>query len=171
MTVLAELLNQRKAAFDKIRDLQAQITKLAVVEEPDVSVDGTALVRGLIDDLEATATFTQIVTVRINEANNAAQVEFEGVARSLMDRVALRDRLQLVVKQRESIQSDIEGQLGLGEGRRRSYLYSRERRSKDDIKDVSLIDLVAFKAETKRMADRVRALDIEIQKVNWSYQV
>lgn len=169
MTVLAELLNQRKAAFERLHEAQVQIAKSAVVEQPDLTDEVTAATEDLINEVEATAIFIQTITVAINYANNRAVLSFEDKQMTLMEAIALRDRLQLVTKQRTTTLDEIETALGVASGKHRWYS-TRERRNKDDIREVSAIDLKAFRAATKRSADRVRALDIEIQKVNWSFE-
>lgn len=171
MTVLAELLNQRKAAFERLHLAQGQIAKTAIVEEPDLTVEVKAEVAALVEDMTASAAFIQEATIAINVANNGAFLVFEGDRMSLMGAIAMRDRLSLLVKQREATISEIEDALGLGDARSRRFYSMRERRNKDDIKEVAALDIKAFREATREYATRVRLLDIEIQKVNWSFAV
>lgn len=171
MTVLAELLNQRKAAFEALNHAQAQIVKTAVVEEPDLTPELRNETADLLETVRATVAVIRAATIQINQGNNRAEVTFEGSTMSLMEAIAVRDNLNLLHKQQESILEGIESALGLGEGRRHSYYRIRERRNKDEIKEVAALDLKEFREHTRGLASRVRLLDIEIQKVNWSFQV
>lgn len=164
--IIAEALNERKDCYTKAKALANQIAADAVVEKKNP--ERTAVdVKDLQLQFHAALEKATELTVKINLANNREKVVFEGNSLSLMAAIALRDAMTLDHTLRKSILDAIDLSLGKGAGRR---FYGRAR-SKDDIKEVSLIDQDALRKEIDALAEKRRQLDIEIQKVNWSAEL
>lgn len=161
--VIAEALNERKDYYTKAKALASQIAAEAIVEKknPEVTAETIAV---LVAALHGTMQHARQLTVDINEANNRETVTVGADTLSLMEAIALRDQLTLLHVHRTSILDAIE----VATGRRRDRYGFGSRRSKADIKEVSLIDRDAFRKENDALAEQRRLLDIEIQKVNWS---
>jgi hypothetical protein len=85
-----------------------------------------------------------------------------------MEAIALRDELTLRHSLKSQILAALDAALGKGKGRH-SYYYSPK--TKDTVKEVSLIDRDVFRKELDNLAEQRRLLDIEIQKVNWSAEL
>lgn len=167
MTVLAELLNQRKAAHERLNDVTGQIPRAAVVEEPDLTEEIRNFVRDLVREQMDLTLQIETLTLRINYANGRARVTFAGMDMPLMESVAMRDRLSMLLKNREKALAEIEEALGKRSGR----YWARDRRKKEEVKDVSALDLTEIRRQNDDMAKEIRALDVEIQKINWSFEV
>lgn len=161
--VIAEALNARKDAYTKAKALAAQIASDAVVEKknPETTPEAIEALRGQLSETMKHATE---LTVHINLANNREMLTFMDEKLSLMEAIAMRDQLTLYHSLRVGIADSIDEALG----RRRSRYGMYGRKSKDDVKEVSLIDRDSFRKENDALAEQRRLLDIEIQKVNWS---
>lgn len=113
-------------------------------------------------------THFESLTVAINRANNAARVTVDGGSLSLMEAIALRDRLMLEAKQREAALDAADEALGRG-GRRRYG--SSERRTKDDVRRLSVGDQAERRKAHDALARRIRELDLAIQQINWTVEI
>lgn len=165
--VIAEALNERKTLFKAARELTAQIAADAVVEkrDPDATAEDIA---ALLTRLESALTEAAALTIAINQANNHEMVTVGGKTTTLMEAIALRDQLTLLHASRVEILNGLDEALGKRRGR---YIGMYGRKTKDDVKEVSLIDRDAFRKENDAIAEQRRLLDIEIQKVNWSAEL
>lgn len=165
--VIAEALNERKDLYTKAKALAAQIAAEAVVEKktPERTAEQ---IDDLVRELGNTLVKAQQLTTDINVANNRESVYFDGTTYNLMEAIALRDRLTLLHAHRTSVLDSIDERLGKRSGR---YGYLGSRRTKDDVKEVSLIDRDVFRRDNDKLAEQRRQLDIEIQKVNWSAEL
>lgn len=166
MTIIAEALNERKDCYAKAKILATQIAAEAVVEKknPDTTVD---TINDLLVEFDALMDRATYLTVAINEANNREMIHFGKIETSLMAAIAMRDELTLRHSLRTSMLDTIDAALGKGRGRLGYY----GRKTKDDIKEVSLIDRDQFRKDNDALAEQRRQLDIEIQKVNWSAEL
>ena len=162
--LLAEALAARNDAKKVILAAGERLGAAMVrFEDEDEKVKAAELATADSAFAEALGRFESL-SVAINQANNTAQVPFEGRTTTLMEAIALRDRLMLEAKQREHALEAADEALGRG-GRRRYG--SSERRTKDDVRRLAVDDLAARHAAHDALARRIRELDIAIQQVNW----
>ena len=165
MTVLAELLNERKSQQTKINELIARIQATAIVDADEEALEQKKIdVSDLMEKLESGIDTWHAINRAIMDANNEAQVTFEGTTTSMAVAVTLRESMLKYHKALDSINNSLE------ETRTSRRLYG-DARKKDDIKQIKLLNTASLHAMIDKLAERVRLLDIEIQKVNWSYEV
>lgn len=165
MTVIAEALNERRRIFTEINELDERIAAAAVrdADEPEEPADQP--VDALLAQLDADLERLRELSVALNQVNNRTMVAFEGRPMTLMEAIALRDQLALDIKQRKAILSAIESALGKAT---RHGLGFTARRTKDDIRQETTLPLRDLRDQIGVRAMRLRLLDLEIQKVNWS---
>lgn len=153
--LLAEALAARKDALEKIKELEDLLGSAMVRDEDERAYD----VAGLMTRFEARLTEYGELTTRINRTNNVATIRFEGRAYTLMEAVALRERLLLEARTRRGAHQeaiDTIGRTGYG------------LRSKDQVKRVATVDLNRFREATDAISERTRRLDIVMQQANWT---
>ena len=169
--LLAEALAAKKDALKEVTDLRERLAAAAVRYEDQESAteDPTELVAKLDDALDR----FESLTVRINQTNNQTRLAFDGRELSIMEAVALRDRLTLEAKARRAVVDAIEEGLETKSGRAQPAYYGAQpaRRSKDDVRKVVTIDFKEARAAADALSERVRRLDIALQQQNWTVEV
>jgi hypothetical protein len=80
---------------------------------------------------------------------------------SMMEAIALRDRLALSIKRQRAVLEALEGSRGRGR-------YSYEKRTKDDVRQLPTMEPTELRNAIDGESARMRLLDVEMQKVNWS---
>jgi len=167
--LLAEALAAKKDAFKEVDDLRERLAAAAVrYEDQDAATEDPAdLVAKLDDALDR----MESLTVRINRTNNETRLGFDGRELSIMEAVALRDRLTLEARIRRGIVEAIEMGLEIKPSRHPQYYAATERRSKDDIRKVVTVDYKAARAAADDVSERVRRLDLALQQQNWTVEL
>jgi hypothetical protein len=113
--LLAEALAARKDTIKEIEELSRRLTAAAVrYEDQPAPVDDPVRV-----DAELTRALDrlQALAVRINLANNETRLSFDGRELTMMEAVALRERLVLEAKARRAAVDAVEHALGAGKSR------------------------------------------------------
>ena len=167
--LLAEALAAKKDALTEVSDLRERLAAAAVrYEDQDAATEDPAeLVAKLTDALDR----VQSLTVRINTSNNAAHLVFDGRELSIMEAVALRDRLTLEAKARRAVVDAIDEALETKRRPRGDFYAVSGRRSKDDIRRVVTVDYKAARRAADDVSERVRRLDIALQQQNWTVEL
>jgi hypothetical protein len=168
--LLAEALAAKKDALTEVSDLRERLAAAAVrYEDQDAATeDPTELVAKLDDALDR----VESLTVRINTTNNATRFAFDGRELSVMEAVALRDRLTLEAKVRRAVVEAIDAGLEIrAMAQPEAYFPQPARRSKDDIRKVVAVEYKAERAVADALSERVRRLDIALQQLNWTTEL
>jgi hypothetical protein len=167
--LLAEALAAKKDALKEVMDLRERLAAAAVRYEDQESAteDPTELVAKLDDALDR----VESLTVRINQANNQARVAFDGRELSIMEAVALRDRLTLEAKVRRAVVEAVDEGLETKPGQRANAYFQQPRRSKDDVRKVVTVDYKRERGVADALSERVRRLDIALQQLNWTVEL
>lgn len=165
--LLAEALAAKKDALKEVDDLRERLAAAAVrYEDQEASEDPAELVAKLDDALDR----VESLTVRINKTNNETRLGFDGRELSIMEAVALRDRLTMEARIRRGIVDAIEAGLEIKKGRQEHYFVA-DRRSKDDVRRIVAVDYRAARSAADDVSERVRRLDIALQQQNWSVEL
>lgn len=158
--LLAEALNERREVIKRISETGArwarELTWDEDGDEPDREV-ATRATEGLDKDLAR----LEELNIAINGANNRVKLPS---GKTIMESIAERDRLNFEHKVLEQTARNLESEIT---GGARVY----ERRKKDDVKTRSLVKPRDLTARADAAAARIRRLDLEIQKVNWTTEV
>ena len=167
--LLAEALAAKKDALKEVEDLRERLAAAAVrYEDQEASEDPADLVAKLDDALDR----MESLTVRINKTNNETRLGFDGRDLSIMEAVALRDRLTMEARIRRGVVDAIDEGVEARPGRQPQYYAAAPaRRSKDDIRKVVAIDYKAARAAADDVSERVRRLDIALQQQNWTVEL
>jgi hypothetical protein len=165
--LLAEALAARRDARDQFEDLSDRIAAAAVrYEDQDMPVgDSTKLVGELtarLDTLES-------LVVRINRTNNGTRLRFDSRDLSIMEAIALRQRLTLEAEARRNMVEAIEDAIGTYRSGRRGLFGSR--RSKDDVRALPTVDIAAERKVADRLSETVRRLDLALQQKDWTTEL
>lgn len=159
--LLAEALAARKDVVKQIDELSRRLSAAVLRYEDDSApVDDPAqvtveLARAL-DRMEG-------LTVQIHRANNETRLAFDGRELTLMEAVALRERLVLESKARHAAVQAVEQAFGAG-SRGRGWLSGR--RAKDDIRELPNVDLAAERRTANGLSESLRRLDMAMQQRN-----
>jgi hypothetical protein len=164
--LLAEALAARKDCVTEIEALSARL-KGAVVryEDQTAAADDPASV---LLDLETALDRLEDLTVRINRTNNATRVAFAGRDLSLMEAIAMRERLVLEAKARRGGVEAVELATGVGRSGR-GWLGTK--RAKDEVRELPTVDLQGERSTADKLSERVRLLDLAVQQRNWTTQL
>jgi hypothetical protein len=157
--LLAEALKDRATLEGEIRELKSRIADVAV--HPD-DEPATEPAKDLLEALLTKITAAAELTGRINRANNAVSVSFEGRKYTLMGAVLARDELKRKAEAVRSILAEVERAFG-----GHDYGYGR-RRGKDEVKLMSDLPVGYLRTMAEGFSARLNALDMEIQKVNFT---
>ena len=158
--LLAEALKGRATLEGEIRELKSRIADVAVHPEDEPAAESAKdLLELLLTKISAVAELTG----RINRANNTVSVSFEGRRYTLMGAVLARDELKRKAEAVRSILAEVERALG----RAGDYGYGR-RRGKDEVKMNSDLPVGSLRTMAEGFSSRLNALDMEIQKVNFT---
>jgi len=145
---LAEALIERKAITLKIQDIQGRINSNMIVNVGDEPVENPEdLLKQLVDLVCELGNLIK----RINETNNTALVENgDTITVSIVN----RDMLNMRHKQLESIIMQ-------------SSRINQSRYTKDDIKEICLLNVNEIRKEMDSISKSYRELDTLIQAANW----
>lgn len=163
--LLAEALAERRQILDRVSGVGDRWIAVATWDD-DEPVPAQTEADAAVGELDADLDRLQLLNVAVYRANNEAAVVWAGSPMSITEAIALRDRLNLERKTLESAKQKIEEAIGTRRGR-----WFSDRRSRDDVKTSSLIDPRDLGRRIDALAARMRELDLEIQKVNWSHQL
>lgn len=164
--LLAEALAARKdaiAAIDAVRDRLAA----AVVRYEDQETT-TETPAELVAELGRSLDRFEALTVRINLTNNATRFGFDGRELSVMEAIALRERLSIEAKARRKAVETVEQATGVGRNGR-GWLGGR--RSKDEIREVPTVDVQAERRAADELSESIRRLDLALQQRNWTTEL
>jgi hypothetical protein len=111
--------------------------------------------------------------VQINRTNNATEFAFDGRDLSIMEAVALRDRLTLEAKARRAVVDAVEQGLETGKSARvqPGFYAASPRRSKDDVRKLPQVNVASERKVADELSERVRRLDIALQQRNWTTEL
>lgn len=164
--LLAEALAARKDVMKEIDELSRRLTAAVVRYEDEAApVDDPAQVGR---ELERALDRLEQLSIQINLANNQTRLAFDGRELTLMEAVALRERLVLESKARHAAVHAIEQAVGGGRSGR-GWLAGR--RAKDDLREVANVDLAAERRGANRLSETVRRLDMAMQQRNWTTDI
>lgn len=174
MTVLAEKLAERKDLVTRIGRIDDEIGGVLFYDKEDSEdqtkinkIEAEGAVATLVDELGDKLDQLQDVENTIREANTKTViVGLDGDEITISAAIVLRDRLKTEYNAWDSIAKAVEG---TSERSRRSYGY--ERRKKDDIQEVPVKTARELRDVADGIARKLRLLDTEIQKANWSTEV
>ena len=152
---LAELLIERADLQKRFKELSTRIETNAEIQEGDAPPEDP---NSLLKEVTGVSQTLEAVIVRINEANNQIVVPLHGT--TLMQKLAARDRLAMMRNLYKTLS-----------GLKAEDPYRRYRSSRNEIKNVSTVDMKAMRQEYDRLAKAHRELDTEIQALNWSIEV
>jgi hypothetical protein len=159
--LLAEALNERKRLIKAAGEWRDRAVARAVRDEDEV--DTTADLIGAMAKMDDGLMDWQEITRKIY-ARNATATLADGS--TMLDAILLRD----VLIHRHQHLSAVLAAAEPG-GKSRDRYFGGDRRSKDDVKQVVQADASALLAKVNSVAERIRLLDIEIQKVNWTVEL
>jgi hypothetical protein len=166
--LLAEALAARKDTIKEIDDLRGRLAAAVVrFEDQDAPADDpsdvlTKLTRAL-DRFES-------LTVRINRTNNSTRLTFNSRELSLMEAIALRERLVLEAKARRGAVDAVEVATGAAKGAHgRGWLGGR--RQKDEVRELPTVELRAERRAADELSESVRRLDLSVQQRNWTTEM
>lgn len=166
--LLAEALAARKDTIKEIDDLRGRLATAVVrFEDQDAPADDPADV--LIHLARALDTFESL-TVRINRTNNQTRLTFDNRELSLMEAIALRERLVLEAKAHRGAVEAVETATGSGKaGHGRGWLGSR--RQKDEVRELPTVELRVERRAADELSQSVRRLDLAVQQRNWTTEM
>lgn len=177
MTVLAEKLAERKDLVTLIGRLDDEIATALVYEDDGFPENAKAErekaeaeVARLDGQLMSALDTLEKLENTIRAANQRANLVVDKVTMSISEAIVLRDRLKTEYNARKTI-ADATDPTGRSSRRRDIYGYGLERRKKDEIELRSVKDGRTAREEADAVARKLRLLDAEIQKVNWSQEV
>jgi hypothetical protein len=133
-------------------------------EDEAASVDDPAQVER---ELARALDRLELFSVQINRANNQTRLDFDGRELTLMEAVALRERLVLESKARHAAVQAVEQAVGGGRAGR-GWL---SRRGKDDLRELPNVDLAAERRTANQLSETVRRLDMAMQQRNWTTDI
>jgi hypothetical protein len=145
---LAEALAERKAAQEKIGELNERLQRVLLVQEGEQPFEQPA---ALLGELEQVAQRLEALIVAINRTNLQARVAGE---QTLTEAIARRDVLRM--------------RKGVIDGAIRSAGNPQYRTRGSEIKFVVTVDVAQLHKERDALAKAYRELDTAIQAANWS---
>lgn len=164
--LLAEALAARKDAAKEIDHLRARLAAAVLrYEDEEAPAYDPAEVVG---ELGRTLDRFESLTVRINRTNNQTRVNFDARELSLMEAIALRERLILEAKARRAAVEAVEQATGSGRSGRG---WPGGRRAKDEVRELPTVELRAERRAADGLSEAVRRLDLAVQQRNWTTQL
>lgn len=163
--LLAEALAARKDVTKEIESLAARL-KAASVRYEDEATSGEDPAR-VLGQLGQALDRLEDLSVRINRSNNNTKLNFEDRELSVMEAIALRERLLLEAKARRGAVTTIEEATGSG----RAARWPSARRAKDDLREIPTVDLREERRAADELSEKVRRLDLAVQQRNWTTEL
>lgn len=164
--LLAEALAARKDALTQVRNLGDRLTA-AVLRYEDQS-DPPERPHDVVRELEESLDRLESLTVRINRTNNATRLTFDGRDLTVMEAIALRERLTLEAKARRAAVEALERATGSKVGRG-NWLGGR--RTRDDVREIPTVELGTERKAADDLSEAVRRLDLVLQQRNWTTEL
>lgn len=164
--LLAEALAARKDAIKQIDDLGNRLAAAVVRDEDqDGPADDPA---DVLADLTAALDRVESLTVRVNRTNNETRLTFDGRELSLMEAIALRERLLLESRARRSAVEAVERATGSAKSGRG---WLGRRRAKDEVREIPTVELRLERRAADQLSEAVRRLDLALQQRNWTTDI
>lgn len=148
---VAEALSRRAELVRKVHELKSRAIESARHQEGDEPAEDP---RDLLAEADAALDELTTLIATINRANLHIEV---APGRSVTDALAERDTLRL----RHSLRTE----LAAAAGRDRFAL------TRSEIRMVAAVDVRALRGEADRIAQRLRALDLQLQRTNWTADI
>jgi hypothetical protein len=162
--LIAEALAERKDILKRLNEFPSKLADLATWDEDEENRPTPGQVEDLRADCSRDLDRFQELNVAINKANNEMLVKTESGEMTVMEAVALRDRLALAQRVMSKAEDAIDTKMG-GDYNR----YSR--RTKEDIKRNTLVAPREMARAEDALAGQIRRLDLAIQQVNWTQEL
>ncbi len=144
---LAEALVERKAAQDKIGQLNERLQRVALVQEGETAAENPT---DLLAELRQVCDQLEVLIVAINRTNLQAILP-DG--RTVTEGIAERDVLRM--------------RMGVVETLLRTVGMANQRMRGSEIKLIPSVSIVPLQKERDTLAKQYRDLDTAIQSVNW----
>jgi hypothetical protein len=160
--LLAEALKRRADLLDTAKEIKVRIANAAVHETGEKPEEEAA---PLLEQYLNTLAEAQDLVRRVNLTNNTVKVHFNGVEYTLMTAVLTRETWKQQAAALRAVVAEIESQIGSG----RNAYYGR--RNKDEVKMVSDLALKDLRVRAESLSAQVSALDMEIQKINFTAEL
>ena len=163
--LLAEALAARKDALTQIKNLGDRLTAavLRYEDQSDPPERPHDVVRELADSLDR----LEVLTVRINRTNNETRLAFDGRDLTVMEAIALRERLTLEARARRAAVEALERVTGSKVGR---GLWLG-RRTREDVREIPTGELGTERKAADDLSEGVRRLDLLLQQRNWTTEL
>lgn len=147
---LAEALKERSDLTKKLAELSSRLTSNCLVQEGEKPSEDPA---ALMAEIDRCAARQQELIVRINRTNVATVRD----GKSLMDRIAERDRLRT---QMEIYRSAV-----------REASSGTSRATRTEIRILPAVDVRALQKRVDDMAKTLREVDNRLQEANWTTEL
>jgi hypothetical protein len=149
--LLAEALNERADAQRRLVDLRDRIGANARVQEGERPAEDPQV---LLDQAIDISERLRVLIVAINVTNTATRLT-DGtiVTAALARREALGRRIRVVTEAATRAGSKV------------------ARWGRAELREVAVLDVAALRAEADRLATERRALDAELQQINWTTEL
>ena len=164
--LLAEALAARKDAVIEIEALRDRLAA-AVVRYED-QAEPTEPPGEVLAELAARLDRFESLSVRINRTNNATRLAFDERELSVMEAIALRERLTIEAKPRRKAVEALDHAIGSGKAGR-GWLGGR--RTKDDVRELPTVDVRVERRAADAVSERIRRLDMSLQQRNWTTEL
>lgn len=171
MTVLAEKLATRKDLVNMIGRLDDALAAAMVYEKseyPDKAKEAKEKAEDSVLTIEkqlaSALDALQEIENLIRGANTRNSIVFDKQTMTISEAIVLRDRLKTEYNVRKLVADNVEGATV-----RSDYRY--DRRKKDEVEMGSVAEPMALRDKADAVARRIRELDNELQKANWSIEV
>lgn len=149
--LLAEALVERADAQTRLSELERRISENARVQEGDAPSEDPDV---LLEEAAEVISRLRRLIVAIN-ATNATTTMPDGmtVTEALARRDELATRIRLLLQAGKAAAAHV------------------PRFGRAEIRDVAMLDVKALREEADRLREERRALDVELQRVNWSAEL
>lgn len=149
--LLAEALNERADAQRRLLDLRDRIGANARVQEGEQPPEDP---RALLDQAIDVSERIRVLAVAVNVTNTATRLpDGTTVTAALARRDALGRRIRVVTEAAKHAVDKV------------------ARWGRAEIREVAMLDVAALRAEADRLAGERRALDAELQRINWTTEL
>lgn len=163
--LLAEALAARKDAIAEVEALRDRLASSALRYEDQAAGDDPA---ELVAHLTSSLDRVESLTVRINQTNNGTRLAFDRRELSIMEAIALRERLTMEARARRAVVEAVERVTG---SRKTGRTWLGERRTKDDIRELPTVDPRAERRSVDELSETIRRLDLALQQRNWTTEL
>ena len=149
--LLAEALNERADAQRRLLDLRDRIGANARVQEGEQPAEDP---QELLDQAIDVSERIRVLIVAVNVTNTATRLpDGTTVTAALARREALGRRIRVVTEAAKRATDKV------------------ARWGRAEIREVAVLDVAALRGEADRLAAERRALDAELQRINWTTEL